>query len=384
MSYKDKWEIINEIGGGGQGTVYRVYDKTIKKQTDNVIAEFLNSIKVAHIDDIKKKLDEFFNFAYKRLSIYDIASQKALKILHKPVDARDSELAKERIKIELKAMHELQHPNLLKVIEFDDNEHWFISEYYKNGTLDANFDQFIGKAIISLKTIRPLIEAVSELHKNNFVHRDIKPENIFIGLNYELILGDFGLIFFNDNKHTRISNTFSNVGSRDWMPGWAMGKRIEDIKPSFDVYSLGKIIWSMISGIPVLPLWYFKEPENNLEQLYPEKREMKLINKLLAKCIVEKEKDCITNAEELLIEIDNTINCIESKIETLNINEKRSCKICDKGVYEIISKGDNTQLYNFGIRPTGNQSFLIFACNKCGHVQFFSHYFDQLPEAWEA
>ena len=126
------------------------------------------------------------------------------------------------------------------------------------------------------------------MHSHNIIHRDIKPENIFINSNNEFVLGDFGLVFFNDNKHTRISNTFSNVGSRDWMPGWAMSKRIEDVNPSFDVFALGKIIWTIISGIPVLPLWYFKEKEHNLEVLFPNKREMKLVNLLLNKCIVEK------------------------------------------------------------------------------------------------
>lgn len=383
MSYNDKWEIIGEIGEGGQGKVYQAFDKSIKKETDNKIADFLNSIKVAHINDIQKRLDEFFNLSYKRLSLQDVSLHRALKILHKPIDARDSELAKERIKIELKAMHDIHHPHLLKIIEYDAEESWFVSEYFRNGTLDKNLNQYFGQALHSLKLIRPLVEAVSELHKNKFVHRDIKPENIFISSVNELILGDFGLIFFNDNKHTRISNTFSNVGSRDWMPGWAMGKRIEDVNPSFDVFSLGKIIWSMISGIPVLQLWYFKDSENNLESLFPKKSEMKIINKLLESCIVEREKDCIPNANDMLSEIDNTIDRIESRIDSLNLKEKRPCKVCGKGNYELESKGDNTEIYNFGLRPTGNQSFLIFSCSHCGNVQFFSYHLDELPEAWE-
>jgi serine/threonine protein kinase len=236
MDYSSKWEIIRKIGGGGQGIVYQVVDKSIKKETDNSIADFFNSIKVAHIDDIRKRLDEFFSLSYKRLSIHEESNHKALKVLHKPSEARDTKLAKVRIKNELKAMHDIQNPNLLKVVEYDTDANWFVSDYYRNETLEKKLNFTIGRSLYSLKLVRPLIEAVSELHKNKIIHRDIKPENIFIDSNNELVLGDFGLVFFNDIQHTRISNTFSNVGSRDWMPGWAMGKRIEEVNPSFDIF----------------------------------------------------------------------------------------------------------------------------------------------------
>ena len=53
--------------------------------------------------------------------------------------------------------------------------------------------------------------------------------------NNNLILGDFGLVFYSDNDKPRVSKTFENVGSRDWMPGWAYGKRVEEVNPTFDV-----------------------------------------------------------------------------------------------------------------------------------------------------
>ncbi len=105
-----------------------------------------------------------------------------------------------------------------------------------------------------MKAFRPLVEGVAKLHERGFVHRDIKPQNIFIDANGNLVLGDFGIVFFDDPAHTRLSATFENVGSRDWMPGWAYSVRIEAVKPAFDVFSLGKVLWAMISTKPVLPL----------------------------------------------------------------------------------------------------------------------------------
>lgn len=382
MDFRKKWEIVDEIGVGGQGKVFQVYDNSIKKETDRNISEFFNNIKSNHINDIQSNLDKFFGLVYKRLSLQDSNYHKALKILHKPEDARDFGLAKERIDNELKAMHDIQHPNLLKIIEYDIEDHWFVSKLYQNGTLAKKHSQFYGKALYILKKLRPLIEGVSELHQNKIVHRDIKPENIFLNNDNELILGDFGLVFFIDNQHSRISNTFSNVGSRDWMPGWAMSKLIEEVNPSFDVFALGKIIWSLISGIPLLQLWYFKDQENDLEKLFPEKNEMRLVNKLLSKCIVERERDCIPNGSELLSEVNATIDKIESKTDVLDFGVSRSCKVCGNGTYDIESKGSINDTNNFGLSSVGSRHFLIFTCNNCGHVQLFSYELDEVPKAW--
>ena len=383
MDFNHNWEIIKEIGEGGQGKVYRVIDKSIKKETDKVIVDFLNSLKVYGVDNIQKNLDEFFNLVHKRLLIQDISSQKALKILHKPLDARDFDLAKERIKNELKAMHDIQHPHLLKIIDYDAEGNWFVTEYYSNGTLESKLSKNSGNVLQSLKLIRPLIEAVSELHKNKYVHRDIKPENIFINSNNELILGDFGLVFFNDNKNTRVSNTFSNVGNRNWMPGWAMSKRIEEVNPSFDVFSLGKVIWSMISGQSVLPLWYFKDQEYNLEYLFPEKREMKMINRLLDKCIVEREKDCISNAVALLYTIDSLLEKLESRIDILGLDEERICKVCGEGTY-ILQSNSKKNDHNFGLTIQEQSYYLIYVCNHCGNTQFFFCAGGVVPKVWQS
>jgi len=383
MNFNEKWEIVKEIGEGGQGKVYQVFDKSIKKETDHIIADFLNSIKVAHIDIIQKNLDKFFDLVSKRLSIQDISFHKALKVLHKPLDSRDYKLAKDRIETELKAMRDIQHPHLLRIVDYDSDEDWFVSDYYPNGSLDKIFDRSRGNVLYSLKLIRPIVEAVSLLHKNNYVHRDIKPENIFIGSNNDLVLGDFGLVFFDDEKHTRISNTFSNVGSRDWMPPWAMGKRIDKINPTFDVFSLGKIIWSMISGIPILQLWYFDAKENNLDSLFAKSKEMKVVNKLLSKCIVEKEENCLSDGSELLSEIDSTIEKLEFRIETIGFEENRTCKVCGKGSYVLQSNSKKND-HNFGLSVSDHSYYLIYVCNHCGNTQLFYCSGGVLPDAWKS
>jgi len=154
MNYNEKWEIVEKIGEGGQGKVFRVYDKSVKEETDKKIVSFLNSIKVLHVDDIESNLDEFINLIYKRLETQNISSHKALKILHTPIEARDFQLAKNRIRNELKAMHDIKHDHLLNIIDYDNEENWFVANYYSKGTLDKNLNQFYGNAILTLKLVR--------------------------------------------------------------------------------------------------------------------------------------------------------------------------------------------------------------------------------------
>lgn len=313
----------------------------------------------------------------------DINRHGALKVLHKPDDSRDADLALDRIKREIEAMSESDHPNLLKIRDYDSDGKWFVSEYHTGGILTDNLSKYRGNILNTLKHIRPLVEGVNQLHKHNKVHRDIKPDNIFLNKTGDLILGDFGLIYFSDNNHTRISQTFENVGSRDWMPGWATGIRIEDIKPSSDIYSLGKVIWSMVSGKIFLRFWYFDEKDFNVERQFPSDKNMWRFNQLLKKCIVEREEDCLPNAEAFLEVIDETISYIQLNIDRIDAESNRKCKVCGDGIYRIKSDLNADSARGMGIESRGDIKYKIFACSNCGHIQFFIFGpGNTVPQAW--
>lgn len=312
MDYEKKWKIIGDIGEGGQGKVYRVIGLDIYSKTKTDIIDTLKTLasNTIHIPSQDLAYEKFSKVLPELVRMQDPSYHSALKVLHKPQDARDANLAMDRIKREIKAMSENLHPNLIRILDFDPDSTWYVSKFYEKGTLDNNKDMFKGDFPRALRAMRTLVEGVTRLHKEGYVHRDIKPQNIFLNRNNELILGDFGLVYFEDVGHTRISATYENVGSRDWMPPWAMGMRIEDIKPSFDIFSLGKALWSMVSGKSILPLWYFNRNDFNVEKLFPEAQFIKFANPLFEKCIVEEEKNCIQDAGELLRELDETISSI--------------------------------------------------------------------------
>ena len=229
MDYKDRWHIIDELGEGGQGKVYVVYDKDLFDIEDEIPSAIEKSIRgftgIQPAGMIKQHFGSLRKALVDLVRMEDPINQSALKELHDHEDAK----ALARIKEEIESMSKASHPNLLKILDHDPDSKWFVSQFHPKGTLAKNKDLFTGDFVGSLRAFRHLVEGVSQLHKAGQVHRDIKPENVFLDSNNNLILGDFGLIFFTDAQHTRISGTFENVGSRDWMPAWAIGMRIEDI-----------------------------------------------------------------------------------------------------------------------------------------------------------
>ena len=232
----------------------------------------------------------------------------------------------------------------------------WIPHLYQNQVLD------------SLRALRPVVEAVAKLHQVDVVHRDIKPANVFIDQAGRLVLGDCGLAFKREIAD-RVTETFENVGSRDWMPGWAMGLRLTDVRPTFDVFSLGKVLWAMIAGKPILQLWYHREPQFNLEEMFPDNESISFVQKILDKTVVEKPTDCLTNATELLTSVDWAIEALTMKFRVVDGDLIRKCLVCGKGNYQQLVDHDVTDQRNFGLEVYGKPKFRIFVCDSCGHSQ---------------
>jgi hypothetical protein len=167
------------------------------------------------------------------------------------------------------------------------------------------------------------------------------------------------------------------------MPGWAMGMRLEEIKPTFDVFSLSKVLWAMVTGKRKLRLWYHDQPEFDPEKLFPQDPAMHWIKRLLAKTVVEHEEGCLDDASQFLQEVDRTLQALRFGAQHMGTKVQRVCLVCGLGEYKLL--WDETNYGNdnrFG--PPG---FLIghsktFRCTNCGHVQLFMTGVDATPPAW--
>lgn len=377
MTHEERWEPIEKIGSGGQGTVSLVRNKSAFHSSLTKLRASIDLLR-SESEEARLKGYQDFGSVVKEFTQEPVGYLGALKVLHSPNEARNFDLAEERIKRELQAMKDLTHPNLIELLDEDTDVKWFVTKYYPRSTLTKNSSNFTGNIPKALRAIRPLVEAVAVIHDAGYVHRDIKPDNIFVSDNDQLILGDFGLVFFDDPEHTRISQTYENVGSTDWMPQWATRMRIEDVRPTFDVFTLGKTLWSMVSDTPIMRLWYYYRDEFNLERKFPEARYMRLANDLFSRCIVEDEEDCeIHNAKEFLNAIDEINKIIDRDADVVDISE-RHCEFCGRGKYE--HKIEHF-VHEFGLSRAGNRDFKIFICNNCGHMLIFTGE-GNVPDPW--
>jgi serine/threonine-protein kinase len=354
-----RWETIEELGSGGQGTVFRVRESIPALNDPGLPGKFSHWISSITGTSPESKRKESFDKVcdlVRQLSQELSAENFALKLLHGFESESTRAKALDRLRNETEALRRFTHPSLINIVDCNLDDNWFVMEYHPK-TLSGELARTHGDLLASLLAIRPVVEAVALLHENNFVHRDIKPDNVFVATDSRLVLGDFGLVVRTDESCGRFTDTYENVGSRDWMPGWAMGMRLGDVKPSFDVFSLGKLLWAMISGKTKLRLWYLHDPEFELEQMFPDKKEIGVARTILDKCIVEREKDCLTRASELLGVINTYISLL-SQGGQLPRNGPMQCRVCALGHYSL------------GIRE--DPDLRALACDYCGNIQWFS------------
>jgi serine/threonine protein kinase len=397
------WAVVRELGRGGQGVVYLVRSPERQAEVDRAhdeITRLLSRGGAAHGSQ-EERTATGSQFARSVLAATrsDSDSELGAAKLYQDESGELSQKALDRLEVEFGVLTSLNSQHLLRVIHSDIASRLFITEYYRRGPLSAYLPHFAGRPARALEAFRGVVDGVAQLHKKRVVHRDIKPDNIFVAADERLVLGDFGIVYVEgDGKEERLTETFERVGSRDWMPPWThTGVRVEDVRPAFDVFCLAKVLWAMLSGRPMLPLWYWNRDQFNLEKLFPEmRREMRLVNEqILADSIVEEEASALPDGSALLQRVDGVLSIIRRDGELLQISAQRPCRVCGRGSYKPMFEGSNRwiafvdpkaldmmsgfgRLYDPEFRATAK----AFACEACGHIQLFRFADGITPPAW--
>ena len=196
-----------------------------------------------------------------------------------------------------------------------------------------------------------------------------------------------------------LTDTFEKVGSRDWMPPWAhTGARIDDVNPSFDVFSLGKLVWSMLSGQTVLPYWYWRKEQYDLCKLFPTESGMALVNQeILSVSVVEEERSCVTDGGQLLERVDAVIEALKAGGAIVG-DETIICKVCGQGRYKLlfdkqlrklaVEEHDTKQVpVHSSYYSRGGRSDLtvrLGRCGHCGNLALFNFPDGQALPAWHS
>lgn len=152
----------------------------------------------------------------------------------------------ERFKREAKLLAKLDHPNIIKVLDFGTSkEHFYISFEYIDGTSLRNL--LSAKQLTSEQKHHLMVQLLKSLdyaHTFQIIHRDIKPENIFIDNNLNLKLGDFGLALSSDDNY--VTNPYSIVGTPSYMsPEQVRGAKLTI---QSDLFSAGMVLFELFTG----------------------------------------------------------------------------------------------------------------------------------------
>lgn len=359
-----KWQIQHELGKGGQGTVYLV--KPTDTSRDEVATRLFELIFAAAHNSDRSSAKLLYDLIAGVVDNAQNPTFGALKVLHAFQDPADEEKAIGRLKSELDTLASISHPALIRVLDAEPSEKWFVTEFFGKGDLTSSLLETRDNIEATLLRLKPVVHAVSMLHEKDLVHRDIKPENTFVREDGSLVLGDCGLAIDIEGKRERLTATYENVGTRAWMPGWAMESRLEDVRPTFDVFSLGKMLWAMLIGKPRLPLWYHDRADLNPVQIFKEDASMSWAKLLLEKTVVQDERDCLPDARALLDEMDRALHRLRVGAQHLGDNRQRPCLVCGLGTYQL--KWDRPRDSRVGMLV---QQSKLFFCDYCGHVQLF-------------
>ena len=153
--------------------------------------------------------------------------------------------------------------------------------------------------------------------------------------------------------------------------------RLAEVEPTFDVFSLAKVLWAMVSGRPKFPLWYFDKEEHDLRRMFPDDPAVHFIHEILRNCVVESESETrVHDAGELLQKIEATIAALSHDWQLPGWKLGMRCRFCGIGTYK---RSDSYPIV--GSLQTGYDRN-YFICDHCGHVESFIWPRRQPPPAW--
>lgn len=162
-----------------------------------------------------------------------------------------SEVDVQRFQTEAQAAARLQHPNIVSVHEVGrhQGQSYFSMDFVEGRNLAEIARDNPLPARRAAEYVAQIADAVQYAHEQGTLHRDLKPSNVLIDKDNRIRITDFGLALTAD-ADTQLTKTGQALGTPAYMPPeQAQGKR-GLIGPASDIYSLGAILYELVTGRP--------------------------------------------------------------------------------------------------------------------------------------
>ena len=174
----------------------------------------------------------------------------ALKALF-PEYAREPSFV-ERFRREAQAAANLNHPNIVAIYDWgqESGTYFIVMEYVEGHTLAETLrDEGRLHPDRAAEMTADIVAALGFAHRNRVVHRDVKPGNVLITRDGGVKVADFGIArALSDSTDQNLTKTGSVMGTATYFsPEQARGAPVD---PRSDIYSLGCVLYEMITGHP--------------------------------------------------------------------------------------------------------------------------------------
>ena len=291
-----RYRIIEKIGEGGMGVVYKAEDTKLGRVV-----------------------------AIKRLLPKAEAQQKGL----------------DRFMREANVVAKLNHINIIGIhdIERDNNGPFIVMEYVEGRSLEEIIESD-GKVEEqrALGLFRQVCQAIGHAHRLGIIHRDIKPANILLTPDGIPKVLDFGLAQM--ATESDLSRTGYGMGTMHYMPPEQM-RDAKNVDHRADIYALGATFYHMLTGERPKMIRPEKLPEN--------------LRAAVCKCIEDEPSNRYFSVAELLTDLDSAAEDKRSAVSRkeeegachscghINLESAKFCKKCGTGLFEKCPKceGEN-------------------------------------------
>jgi serine/threonine protein kinase len=278
--------------------------------------------------------------------------------------------ARRRFAEETRALTALDHPNILRIVDFDADATppWFVSEYCAGHGLDrAAISDLSVEA--RLQIFLDVCAALAAAHQKGITHRDIKPENVLLQSSWgPAVLGDFGICWFRDAEDERLTEVHEDIGSSFCRAPELFDGPLSEVKASSDVYCLGKLLYWLVVGkggrAGRLRAEEFERGEKNLRVIFDDPR-YEHINVVLRRMIVEDPALRFNDASEVLAESIRMVELFTKSYAPLAM-APRNCSFCGQGKYH-----ENRRSAASSAEHALREDYRMFECESCGHTLFF-------------
>ena len=202
------YELRDRIGAGGFGAVYRAYQSTVGREV-------------------------------------------AIKIIL-PGFANRPEFVR-RFEAEAQTVARLEHMNITPLYDFwrDPEGAYLVMRYLRGGSLQTALVDAPYDLESAARLLDQVASALAVAHRHHVIHRDIKPANILLDEDGNGYVADFGLAKDLDNTAAAYSQTGDVVGTPDYLSPEQV--RSDPVTPKSDIYSLGLVLYEMLTGSHPFP-----------------------------------------------------------------------------------------------------------------------------------